>query len=88
MQLQTASRKQAKIKLAIQGPASSGKTYSALLLAYGLCGNWEKIGVIDTENNSAALYDHLVEAPIKLTTSGRSKLTTIFAGEDLYVQVC
>ena len=36
MQLQTASRKQAKIKLAIQGPASSGKTYSALLLAYFL----------------------------------------------------
>jgi len=30
----------------------------------------------------------LVEAPVKLTTSGRGKLTTCFAGEDLYVQVC
>jgi len=29
-----------------------------------------------------------VEAPIKLTTSGRGKLTTCFAGEDLVVQVC
>ena len=29
-----------------------------------------------------------VEAPIKLTTSGRGKLTTCFAGEDLNVQVC
>jgi len=29
-----------------------------------------------------------LEAPIKLTTSGRGKLTTCFAGEDLVVQVC
>jgi hypothetical protein len=28
-----------------------------------------------------------LEAPIKLTTSGRGKLTTCFAGEDLFVQV-
>ena len=28
-----------------------------------------------------------MEAPIKLTTSGRGKLTTCFAGEDLVVQV-
>lgn len=32
---------------------------SALLIAYGLCGSWEKIAVIDTENNSADLYAHL-----------------------------
>jgi len=31
----------------------------ALLLAYGLCGNWNKIAVIDTENYSASLYAHL-----------------------------
>ena len=29
-----------------------------------------------------------LEAPVKLTTSGRGKLTTCFAGEDLFVQVC
>jgi hypothetical protein len=29
-----------------------------------------------------------VEAPIKLTTSGRGKVTTFFAGEDFFVQVC
>jgi hypothetical protein len=29
-----------------------------------------------------------LEAPIKLTTSGRGKLTTCFAGEDSVVQVC
>jgi len=59
MQLQVASRKRAKIKLAFQGPSGSGKTYSALLLAYGLCGDWSKIAVIDTENHSAELYAHL-----------------------------
>lgn len=36
MQLQTAQRKRAKIKMAIQGPSGSGKTYSALLIAFGL----------------------------------------------------
>ena len=59
MQLQQASRKKAKIKMALQGPSGSGKTYSALLLAYGLCENWNKIAIIDTENQSANLYAHL-----------------------------
>lgn len=59
MQLSKSSKKQAKIKLALQGCAGSGKTYSALLLAYGLCGDWTKIAVIDSENNSADLYAHL-----------------------------
>lgn len=59
MQLQTASRRKAKIKLALQGPSGSGKTKSALLIAYGLCGSWEKIAVIDTENRSADLYADL-----------------------------
>lgn len=39
--------------------SGGGKTYSALLLAKGLVGSWEKIAVIDTENNSASLYSHL-----------------------------
>lgn len=43
----------------MQGCAGSGKTMSALLLAYGLCGDWNKIAVIDSENNSADLYAHL-----------------------------
>ena len=59
MQLRTAERKRAKIKMALQGPSGSGKTYSALLLAYGLCNNWERIVVIDSENQSANLYAHL-----------------------------
>jgi hypothetical protein len=43
----------------MQGPSGAGKTYSSLLLAFGLTGNWSKIAVIDTENQSADLYAHL-----------------------------
>jgi hypothetical protein len=59
MKLQTAQRKSAKIKMGLQGPSGSGKTMSALLTAYGLCEDWSKIAVIDTENHSASLYAHL-----------------------------
>jgi hypothetical protein len=61
MKLQKAQRKHAKIKMALQGPSGSGKTMSALLLAYGLCQDWSKIAVIDTENHSSELYAHLGE---------------------------
>ncbi|HEY8688977.1 MAG TPA: AAA family ATPase [Chitinophagaceae bacterium] len=59
MELRKASRQRAKIKLALQGPSGSGKTFSALYLAFGLCGDWTKIAVVDTENHSAELYSHL-----------------------------
>ena len=59
MKLQTATRKRAKIKMALQGPSGSGKTYSSLLIAHGLCNDWSKIAVVDTENHSADLYAHL-----------------------------
>lgn len=59
MQLQKAQRKRAKIRIALQGPSGSGKTYSSLLIAFGLCNDWEKIAVIDTENHSSELYAHL-----------------------------
>src|SRR5665647_3919608 len=61
MILQTAHRKRAKIKLGLQGPSGSGKTYSALLVAYGLCIDWNKVAIIDTENHSGELYSHLGE---------------------------
>ena len=59
MKLQTAQRKRARIKCCLQGPAGAGKSFSALLIAFGLCGDWSKIAVIDTENHSADLYSHL-----------------------------
>lgn len=59
MQLQKATRKKSYMRLNLSGPSGSGKTMSALLMAYGLVGSWEKIGVIDAENGSASLYEHL-----------------------------
>jgi hypothetical protein len=59
MQLQTAQRKRAKIKMGLLGPSGSGKTMGALLTAYGLCGDWSKVAVIDTENHSSDLYAHI-----------------------------
>lgn len=60
MQLRPSERKQAKIKMALQGASGSGKTYSSLLLAKGLvAGDFSKVAIIDTENGSADLYAHL-----------------------------
>ncbi|SDL83581.1 signal recognition particle subunit FFH/SRP54 (srp54) [Salinimicrobium catena] len=59
MKLQQAQRSQVKLRIGLSGPSGYGKTYSALLLAYGITNDWGKIAVIDTENNSASLYSHL-----------------------------
>ncbi len=60
MQLRQSERKKAKIKLALQGSAGSGKTYSSLMLAQGLTNkDLTKVAIIDTENGSADLYAHL-----------------------------
>jgi len=54
--LKKTTRKNSKIKIGLSAPSGSGKTYSALRLAYGLTGDWDKIGIIDTENGTAANY--------------------------------
>ncbi len=59
MKLQQAKRHQVKLRLGISGASGFGKSYSALLLAYGITNDWSKIAVIDTENGSASLYSHL-----------------------------
>ena len=48
-----AEKRKAKLRLAITGTAGSGKTYGALLVAFGIGG---KIALIDTENGSGDLY--------------------------------
>lgn len=59
MAFRKAERKQVKLKIGISAPSGAGKTYSALLIAHGICGDWDKIAVIDTENGSAELYSNL-----------------------------
>jgi hypothetical protein len=67
MEIRKAQRMKAKLRLGIAAPSGAGKTYSALLMAFGLGG---KIGLIDTEHGSGHLYAHLgdydvitIEAP-------------------------
>lgn len=50
---QPATKRRAKLRLALAGPSGSGKTWSALRVATGIGG---KIAVIDTERGSASLY--------------------------------
>lgn len=61
MELKKAERKKAKIRLGLSGPSGFGKTYSSLLIAKGLVGEWNKIALIDTENGSGELYSDLGE---------------------------
>lgn len=61
MQLKKATRHKVKIRMSIASPTGFGKTYGALLIAYGITDDWSKIAVIDSENGSADLYAHLGE---------------------------
>jgi hypothetical protein len=51
-----ATKTQARLRLAFQGPSGGGKTYSALSLAKGLASSMDKVAVIDTEYGSASKY--------------------------------
>lgn len=51
-----AVKEQLKLRMAIDGPAGSGKTYTALRLAYALASDPLKVGLVDTEAKSAKKY--------------------------------
>lgn len=68
-----ATREKSKLRLALAGASGSGKTLSALLLAYGITGDWDKIALIDTEHGRAKFY------------ADRSDLGT---GTFLYQEMC
>lgn len=53
---QKAKRKKLYSKIAIAAQSGAGKTFSSLLLAKGMAGNWDKVAFLDTENESALLY--------------------------------
>lgn len=59
-QFRKATRQQSKLRMTIDGPAGSGKTYTALRLAH-LLAEGGPIAVIDTERGSASKY--VGEAP-------------------------
>ena len=57
LQIREAKREGARLVIGIAGVSGSGKTYTALQLAYGLAnGNGNKVGFLDTENRRGSLY--------------------------------
>lgn len=59
IEIRKAERKQSKLRIGMSSPSGAGKTYSALLLAKGLVGSWEKVGLIDTETGRGDFYSDL-----------------------------
>lgn len=77
-----AQRQKAKLRLALAGPAGSGKTYSALLIAFGLGG---RVALVDTERGSGELYSHLGEydvCSLKAPFTPEKYIEAIRAAED------
>ena len=50
------TRAKSKARIALIGASGSGKTLSALYLAYGFTGDWSKIALIDTEHERGRFY--------------------------------
>ncbi len=59
MAFKNARNYERKLRMALIGPPKSGKSYTALTIACALAGENGKVGVIDTENASAAKYAEL-----------------------------
>jgi hypothetical protein len=76
IEVRRASRKKVRARIGLSAAAGGGKTMSALLIAHGLVGDWDKIGLIDTEAGSGELYvNHRVPG------------TTVTIGEFWYVRI-
>jgi hypothetical protein len=52
MELKIVKKQQCPLRIALYGRSGSGVTYSALQLAYGLCGDWSCIALIDSSGQS------------------------------------
>lgn len=57
LNIREAVREGARLVIGISGVSGSGKTYTALQIAWGLAkGNSRKVGLLDTENRRGSLY--------------------------------
>jgi hypothetical protein len=66
MTFRPASRDNAPLRLALSGPAGSGKTYTALMLACELA---DKVAAIDTEHGSVDLYAEMFAVDVAPLTA-------------------
>jgi len=67
IQIRKAQREGARMVIGIAGVSGSGKTYTAIKLAYGLAGGrGDKVGFLDTENRRGSLYADIVTDPFMI----------------------
>lgn len=60
--IRKAQREGARMVIGLAGQSGSGKTYTAIKLAYGLAGgDGDKVGFLDTENRRGSLYADIVK---------------------------
>ena len=66
--IRKAERGGARCVIGIAGVSGSGKTYSAIQMAYGMANfRAEKVGFLDTENRRGSLYSDILERATKPT---------------------
>ncbi|MEY4952369.1 MAG: hypothetical protein RL299_793 [Pseudomonadota bacterium] len=66
-EIRKAERQGARLLIQLSGVSGSGKTYSALQLAYGLAGGRaDKVILIDTENRRGSLYANALPQPFNI----------------------
>jgi hypothetical protein len=66
-EVKKAQRQGARLLIQLSGVSGSGKTYTALQLAYGLAGNnADKIVLLDTENRRGSLYANALPQPFNI----------------------
>lgn len=82
MNFQDAEREKLFAKIALIGASGSGKTVSALKLAYGLTGDWKDIYVADTENKRALAYVGTEHTGLKIGTFKHAPMYAPFKTEN------
>lgn len=66
-EIRKAQRQGARLLIQLSGVSGSGKTYTALQIAYGLAGlNADKVVLIDTENRRGSLYADSLPQPFNI----------------------
>jgi energy-coupling factor transporter ATP-binding protein EcfA2 len=66
-EIRKAQRQGARLLIQLSGVSGSGKTYTALQLAYGLAGrDADKVVLIDTENRRGSLYANALPQPFNI----------------------
>lgn len=81
-EVRKATRKKARLRLGIAAPSGAGKTLGALLMAYGITNDWDKIGLIDTEEGSGELYVGVSEYGVTIEPFSYIRISKDFSPEN------